>query len=394
VIVLFQVLTGDAWEVPFYDAMRVEEVPWVVTVLFFVLYFLISNLCLLNLFIAAILERLKITAAAEEGTVSEAARAALIMKEALEAEAAQKDLDNAKTFLREVTACGGTAEEIEEAEAMIEHMEAIVEKEAEESLELDGSLNFFGMSPSINTLGWFPPGSTVREIAQAIVHSRVYYWMIYVTSFCAAVFPCFKGKLDSFDKVDDSLTLAFGSLLLTEILLKSVADGFLWVFPTIIKQPVNQNQSPPPPSRRNSTKVAPELDDGGTLGSLDIKEMETNPIKQMATTPLDNSKYTATADGPEQAASSSAAGAGVGTSSAVEPTAGNAVCARIVEAAAFASTVANAVGARRIQPPTNTNHKLSRTHTSPTTSAMLIRPESSLEMMKKSYSIADKVSEQ
>ena len=73
--------------------MRVDQVPTVVTVLFFVLYFLITNLILLNLFIAAILQRLKISAATDKSTVSEAARAALIMKEALEAEAAQKDLD-------------------------------------------------------------------------------------------------------------------------------------------------------------------------------------------------------------------------------------------------------------------------------------------------------------
>ena len=116
---------GDAWEVPFYDAMRVEEVPVVVTVLFFLLYFLISNLILLNLFIAAILERLKITQATEAATVSEAARAALIMKEALEMEAAQKDLESANAFLAELKATDAAAEDIAEAAAMVTNLEEV-----------------------------------------------------------------------------------------------------------------------------------------------------------------------------------------------------------------------------------------------------------------------------
>ena len=210
---------------PFYDAMRVDEVPPVVTVFFFVLYFLISNLCLLNLFIAAILERLKITNEEESSGVSEAARAALIMKEQMEAQAAQKDLDNAKAFLEELKRTNGTPEELTEAAEMIAHLEEVVAKEVEESMELEGTLNFFGLSASQHALGLLQPSSSLRQLAGAIVHSEVYYWLICLSSTAAALFPCAKGKFGDFDHVDNLLTCLFGGLMWTEILLKSTADG-------------------------------------------------------------------------------------------------------------------------------------------------------------------------
>ena len=172
VIVLFQVLTGDDWETSFYDAMRVEEVPGVVTALFFVSYFIMGNLCLLNLFIAAILQKLKITTA-EAGSESPAARAALVMKEALEAEAALKDLDDAKLFLAELRASpASSGTEIVEAEQMVKHLAAVSAKETEESIQMDNTLEFFGLTSSVYALGVFGPSNPIRSFAQALVSVR------------------------------------------------------------------------------------------------------------------------------------------------------------------------------------------------------------------------------
>ena len=51
-----------------------EEVPIAITVAFFVLYFVMGNLVLLNLFIATILEKLKIIDGATEPTITDAAK--------------------------------------------------------------------------------------------------------------------------------------------------------------------------------------------------------------------------------------------------------------------------------------------------------------------------------
>ena len=169
VIVLFQVLTGDDWETSFYDAMRVEEVPSVVTVLFFVSYFIMGNLCLLNLFIAAILQKLKISTV-EPGAESQAARAALVMKEALEAEAALKDLDDAKLFLVELQASpASSAVEIAEAEQTVNDLAIVSAKESEESIQMDNTLRFFGFTSSVYALGVFGPSNPIRSSAQALV---------------------------------------------------------------------------------------------------------------------------------------------------------------------------------------------------------------------------------
>ena len=54
--------------------MKVKEVPIAITVAFFVLYFVMGNLVLLNLFIATVLEKLKIIDGATEPTITDAAK--------------------------------------------------------------------------------------------------------------------------------------------------------------------------------------------------------------------------------------------------------------------------------------------------------------------------------
>ena len=216
--------------------MRVKEVPRVITAGFFVSYFVLGNLCLLNLFIAAMLQKLKITG--DEGaTTSQAARAALVMKEALEAEAAEKDLEDAKLFLSELQADSASgAAEIAEAEQIVNDMAIVSAKETEESVKMDSTLKFFGLTSSRYTLGFFGPANPIRCCAQTVVHSNCYSWVVCVTAVASLIVPCLKGHISDFQSTDSMSTLVFGALLFSELMLKSVADGFLWVFPSVIQQ--------------------------------------------------------------------------------------------------------------------------------------------------------------
>ena len=234
-----------------YDALRVKEIPAAVTAVFFVLYFILGNLCLLNLFIAAILQRLKITAV-QAGSASQAARAALVMKEALEAEAAELDLEDAKLFLTELQASSASsAVEIAEAEAMVEEMSVVSAKETEDSIRMDDTLRFFGISSSRHTLGIFGPSNPIRSCAQALTHSDWYPWAVCACALASLVLPCFKGHISDFNRLDNINTMLFGGLMLGELMIKCIADGFLWVFPTV-KQIMTAE-------KRRDASVAPEV---------------------------------------------------------------------------------------------------------------------------------------
>ena len=352
-IVLFQILTGDAWETPFFDAMRVEEVPQALTVLFFVLYFLISNLIMLNLFIAAILERLKVSAKGE-ASVSQAARAALVMKESLEAEAAKRDLDNARLFLQELVKYGvGDAADLLEATETIKRLEEVNAKEAEEAEETESMLSFFGCASTRYTLGIFGTSNRFRQMMQIVVDHWLYNAFVWLVAFCAAIVPCFKGQVSDFDDLDNMLTVVFGSLMIVEILIKSIADGFLWVVPSIreIKQHTVTNNAkvapssalaPSPDSKtqhRSSLAGSQELDLQHTtqppLGEQEascelqshesgaVKNEQIEPESLHGVTPFENaasksSKITWKHVGGS-GASRSELGAGVGTGLTVEP---------------------------------------------------------------------------
>ena len=167
-----QVLTGDNWEKPMFHAMRVDEVHYAITGFYFVSYYLIANLVVLNLFIAAILERLKITAEAKEDDVTEAHRAALIMKEAMEAEAAKKDLEEAQSFLSALKAAGGDPGEIQELEVVVAQLSAAAIKEEEEAAEAELAMKLCGINATHHTLGIFSKTNPIRKCAQVS-----YYWL-------------------------------------------------------------------------------------------------------------------------------------------------------------------------------------------------------------------------
>ena len=287
--------------------MQVKEVPQFVTVVFFVLYFVITNLCLLNLFIAAILERLKITQVTT-GTLSDAARAALVMKEFIEAEAAQDDLDHAVAYLHELKDTGGSVEEIAEAEQIAADANDILQKEVHESLETMESIAYCGIQPSHFAMGCWGPKSKLRQCCQRIVHSTPYYWTVCAIWACTIIVPCFKNKFDSFDQVDRLTTIGFATLMFLEVALKCFADGFLWTLPTIV----------------------------GNEAAAAVYHMDQNPDEGTWRTEeaLDRTEklaqHTALPTTPQRA-ESSASEVGVGTASGVatssDPAPGNAVAA-------------------------------------------------------------------
>ena len=241
--------------------MKVEQVPQIVTVSFFVLYFIITNLCLLNLFIAAILEQLKITQD-KEGSLSEAAKAALVMKEVLEAEAAQLDLDNAVEYLNELQDTGGTPEEIAEAEQIAAEAKVVLAKEKEESLETMEAMSYFGVQPSQFALGCFGPKNRLRQCCQTIVHSSAYYWTVTALWACTIAVPCFKNKIDDFDKLDCLSTIGFAAIMWLEVGMKCLADGFLWTLPTVKEKEssavYNMEQNPMDPTEELAQRSANE----------------------------------------------------------------------------------------------------------------------------------------
>ena len=154
-----------------------DEVPVPMTVLFFLMYFVLSNLCLFNLFIAAILEKLKIHDKSEqEIIVSAAAQAAMVMKEAMEAEAAQKDLDNAREYFGLLQSSNAAPSEIEAGYQLVQHMADVVAKESIEAKEAERTLSFCGISSTHHSLGIFPPASLIRQCTQWLVHKKAFFW--------------------------------------------------------------------------------------------------------------------------------------------------------------------------------------------------------------------------
>ena len=148
----------------------------------------------------------------------------------------------------------------------------VVQKETDESMEMDSSLDFCGIPSTKFALGLFAPSHPIREFAQAVVHSNWYYWAVCLSSVAATIVPCLKGKVDGFDNLDSTLTCAFGASMIVEVLLKSIADGFLWVMPTLVKQELN------------SAAVSPEdVDQDSVEQAADTMAAEADPLE----TPID-----------------------------------------------------------------------------------------------------------
>ena len=208
------------------------------TVLFFLMYFVLSNLVLFNLFIATILEKLKKIhdKSEEEIVVSAAAQAAMVMKEAMEVEAAQKDLDNAREYFGLLQSSNAAPSELEAGYQLVQHMADVVAKELIEAKEAEDTLSFCGISSTHHSLGIFPPASLVRQCTQWLVHKKAFFWASAFTAAVACVVPCLKGQISNFDRIDELSTQIFGLMMLAELVLKSTADGFLWVFPTFKQQ--------------------------------------------------------------------------------------------------------------------------------------------------------------
>jgi hypothetical protein len=143
----------------------------------------------------------------------------------------------------------------------------VVQKETEESIEMDSSMDFCGISSTTFTLGVFSPTNPIRKFAQSIVHGKVYYWGVCLTSLAATIVPMLKGKVEGFDDLDATMTCIFGACMIVEMLLKSVADGFLWVMPTLAQ------------TEPNSAAVAPEDANQDSEEQANTVACEPNPLE-------------------------------------------------------------------------------------------------------------------